>query len=370
MSRDAVWTAPGRVNLIGEHTDYNNGFVLPFALPLGVTARATRRDDDVLRVTSTDFTEVAEVHLSHLEPGGIPAWAAYVAGVAWSLRRAGHHIGGADVSLESDLPVGAGLSSSAAVECAAAGALADAYGCELPPHEMVRLCHEAENQFVGVPSGMLDQSASVLCRAGHVLFLDVRSGETRQVPLPLREQQLTVLVIDTRASHRLADGEYAKRRQECERAAERLGVSSLREIAGIDDALRRLADDDVLRRRAKHVLTENARVEQTVAVLESGAPASEIGPLLTASHISLRDDFEVSSAELDLAVEASLASGAHGARMTGGGFGGSTIALVGAEAAHSIGDAVLAAFAAAGMHEPRLFPAVPSDGAHRLDQDD
>ncbi len=366
MVSAAVWTAPGRVNLIGEHTDYNDGLVLPFALPLGVTARAVSRADDVLRVTSTGFAGAAEVALSQLEPGAVADWAAYVAGVLWSLRRAGLEIGGADVDLDSDLPVGAGLSSSAAVECSAAGALADAYGCELSPADMVALCHAAENEFVGVPSGLLDQSASVLCQAGKALFLDVRSGYSRQVPLPLVEQALTILVIDTRASHQLADGEYAKRRAECERAAARLGVATLREVPDADDALRSLVDDDVLRRRAKHVFTENARVEQTVALLESGAHAREIGSLLSASHVSLRDDFEVSCAELDLAVDASLASGAYGARMIGGGFGGSAIALVDHDQAERVGAEVVRAFADADLREPRIFPAVPSDGARAI----
>ncbi|MDQ6849267.1 MAG: galactokinase [Actinomycetota bacterium] len=364
----SVWTAPGRVNLIGEHTDYNDGFVLPLALPLGVTARVTRRDDDLLRVTSSGFPDAVEVELSQLRPGVVEQWAAYVAGVVWALRRAGCELGGADVALDSDLPVGAGLSSSAAVECAAAGALADVYGCELSKSELVRLCHQAENDFVGVPSGVLDQSASVLCRAGHVLFLDARSLQARQVPLPLVEQELTILVIDTRAAHRLADGEYAKRRAECERAAARLGVASLRDVTDLDDALAQLDDDEMLRRRARHVLTENARVEHTVEMLESGADVRTIGALLTESHVSLRDDFEVSCAELDLAVRASLAAGAHGARMTGGGFGGSSIALVERASADEIGRVVAAAFEDAGLREPRVFAAVASDGAHPVAQ--
>ena len=359
----ATWMAPGRVNLIGEHTDYNAGFVLPFALPLGVTARATARDDDLLCITSSAHDEPVTVRLSDLEPGAVDGWAAYAAGVAWSLRSAGIAVGGADVALDSDLPTGAGLSSSAALECAVAGALTTAYGIELDPSDHVQLCHRAENDFVGVPSGILDQSASVLCRAGHALFLDARDLQTRQVPLPLPGQGLAFLVIDTRVHHALADGEYAARRAECSRAAKALGVVMLRDAELADvEAL----TDGLLRSRARHVVTENARVLRTVELLESGADVRAIGALLIDSHRSMRDDFEISCRELDLAVDTAVAAGAHGARMTGGGFGGSAIALVDGDEAGTIVDAVENAFAEADLQPPNIFPAVPSDGAHSV----
>jgi galactokinase len=293
----------------------------------------------------------------------VDGWAAYAAGVAWSLRSAGVAVGGADVALDSDLPTGAGLSSSAALECAVAGALTDVYDLELAPSDHVRLCHRAENDFVGVPSGILDQSASVLCRAGHALFLDARSLQTRQVPLPLSGQGLAFLVIDTRVHHALADGEYAARRDECSRAADALGVATLRDadLAGVD----RMADD-VLRRRARHVVSENARVLRVVELLESGADVRTIGALLVDSHRSMRDDFEISCRELDLAVDTAVAAGAHGARMTGGGFGGSAIALVDDADIDPIGAAIEKAFAAAGLGAPNIFPAAPSDGARPL----
>jgi galactokinase len=279
--RTSTWMAPGRVNLIGEHTDYNAGFVLPFALPHAVTARAVTRDDDVLRLTSTAQDEPVSVSLPDLEPGAVDGWAAYAAGVAWSLRSSGHAVGGADIALDSDVPTGAGLSSSAALECAVAGALTDVYDIELEPSEHVQLCHRAENDFVGVPSGILDQSASVLCRAGHALFLDARSLDTRQVPLPLSGQGLVFLVIDTRVHHALADGEYAKRRAECTRAAEAVGVETLRDadLVGVE----RLADD-VLRRRARHIVTENARVLRVVELLESGGGGGGMGGVTGEAH--------------------------------------------------------------------------------------
>jgi galactokinase len=361
--RDVAWTAPGRVNLIGEHTDYNEGFVLPFALPLGVTARASARDDRVLRLTSTSQPEPAEIALDGLAPGAVDGWAAYPAGVAWALREAGHDIAGADIELDSDVPVGAGLSSSAALECAVAGALCAASGLELEPAEHVRICHHAENDFVGVPSGILDQSASVLCEADAALFLDARSLDTRQVPLPLEDHGLAFLVIDTRVHHALADGEYAARRDECSRAADALGVTALRD-ADLD-AVERLTDD-VLRRRAKHIVTENDRVLRVVEILDAGSDVRAIGPLLSESHTSMRDDFEISCRELDVAVDTALAAGAHGARMTGGGFGGSAIALVDADAGAAVTTAVERAFADAGFDAPNFFAAMPSAGAHRL----
>ena len=373
----ARWRAPGRVNVIGEHTDYNDGFVLPIALPQGVTAQVGLRTDATLRVASTGFPgEVVTVAADGLQPGAVPGWAAYVAGVLWALRERGADLGGADVLVDGDVPHGAGLSSSAALECAVACALDDAAGLGLARTELVSVARTAENGFVGVPSGSLDQSASLLCEAGHALLLDTRTMAGRQVPLDLPAAGLRLLVIDTRAPHQLVDGQYAARRSDCEEAARLLGVPALRDVSDqdLDRALAALPSDR-LRRRVRHVVTENARVLESVSVLSatstSTSPASAgdpraIGPALTASHASLRDDYEVSCRELDLAVDSALAAGAFGARMTGGGFGGSAIALVEADRADAVAGAVTEAFTTARLTEPRVFAVTPSPGAHRL----
>ncbi|MCW2901092.1 MAG: galactokinase [Streptosporangiaceae bacterium] len=356
-----VWHAPGRVNLIGEHTDYNDGLVLPFALAEGVSVAAAARDDGVLVLRSLQAAGEAAVRLDGLSPGTSGGWAAYAAGVAWALREAGHEISGADLLVDSDLPQGAGLSSSAALECAVALALCELSGLEIPRPELARLAQRAENDFVGMPCGIMDQSASLLCTADHALLLDCRSGLSTQVPLAL--EGLTVLVIDTRASHELVDGEYAARRAECERAAAALGVPALRDVKDLPAALGAL-DDKVLRRRTRHVVTENHRVEATVGLLRAGAVA-EVGAMLTAAHLSLRDEFEVSWPEADVAVETAVRAGARGGRMVGGGFGGSVIALVPDHRAGEVRDAVLAAYAGRGWGRPVFLEARPSEGARR-----
>jgi galactokinase len=361
---EQVWRAPGRANLIGEHTDYNQGWVLPFALDLGVTVAAGRRGDDVLAIRSRQAPGApADLPLAALAPGAVTGWAAYPAGVAWALREAGHPLaGGASLAVDSDLPPGAGLSSSAALECAAALALDGLHGLGLPRPALATLAQRAENDFVGVPSGIMDQSASLLSRAGHALLLDCRTGATTGVPLDPAASGLALLIVDTRARHALGDGRYAQRRRECERAAALLGVASLRDVTSPAD-LGRLADP-VLRRRARHVITENARVEQTVALLTGGDLAG-VGGLLYASHASLAGDFEVSWPEADLAVDAAMAAGALGARMMGGGFGGSVLALVPA-GQRAVSAAITAEFTRRGWPPPAFFPAVPSAGAFRL----
>jgi galactokinase len=359
---EGVWHAPGRVNLIGEHTDYNSGWVLPFALDRGVVVAAARRGDDLLDIRSLQAGDQVTVPLAGLGPGGVTGWAAYPAGVAWALREAGHQVGGASLVIDSDLPQGAGLSSSAAIECAVAIALADLYGLRLPRTELARLARRAENEMVGVPSGIMDQSASLLGEPGHALLLDCRSGQATPVPFDPATAGLALLVVDTGARHALTDGRYALRRQECERAARALGVPSLREVA--DPGLASSIGDPVLARRARHVISDDCRVRAAADLLGAGEVAG-LGPLLHASHASLRDDFEISWPEADAAAEAAERAGALGARMVGGGFGGSLIALVPADDA-PVRAAVAAEYAARGWPEPAFLAAPPSAGARRL----
>ncbi len=359
---EGIWFAPGRVNLIGG-PDYNEVFVLPFALGLGVRAAAARRPDRRIALTSRQQrSEPVLLDIDTLEPGSVSGWAAYPAGVAWALRQSGYRIGGADVAIDADLPAGAGLSSSAALECATALALTGLYRLPVPRPELAALARRAENDFVGVPSGIMDQIAALLSRAGHALLLDCRVGTGTPVPLDPAAAGLTLLVIDTRARHALGDGRYAERRHACERAASTLQVRSLRDITEAD--LARLSDPS-LHRLAGHVLSEHRRVRQAADLLQAADQAA-IGPLLTASHRSLRDDFRMSWPQADEAVEAALEAGAAGARMTGGGFGGSVIALIPAGRAAQIRENVTGRFARHHWPAPHFLDAVPSDGARRL----
>ena len=383
---EGVWLAPGRANLMGEHTDYNDGYVLPFALSQGITAAAARRPGPrspgsrQLRLCSRQEPgAVVQIELDGLAPGQVTGWAAYPAGVAWALEAAGHPVPGACLAIESDLPAGAGLSSSAALECATALALTELAQAELaqaglggltvPRRALAAIARRAENEFVGVPSGIMDQSASLLGQAGHVLLLDCFSLETEQVPFDPAAAAASLLLVNTRAKHELSDGEYGRRRAECEQAARRLGISSLRALT-IPADVDRLADP-VLRRRARHVVADNQRVLDVVALLSAplGTPAEiyrDIGQLLTEAHASLRDDFEISWPEADATVEAAVAAGAFGARMIGGGFGGSVLALVPEVAAGPVREAVTAAFARHAWTAPEFLDAVPSVGARRL----
>ncbi|GGR87878.1 galactokinase [Streptomyces humidus] len=366
---EGVWAAPGRVNLIGEHTDYNDGFVMPFALPHTAVAAVSRRTDGVLRLHSADLDAgVAELRLDELAPESDGSWTAYPAGVVWALREAGHPVTGADVHLASTVPSGAGLSSSAALEVVVALALNDLFALGLPGWQLARLCQRAENVYVGAPTGIMDQTASACCESGHALFLDTRDLSQKQIPLDLAAEGLRLLVVDTQVTHAHSGGEYGKRRAGCEKGAALLGVDALRDIAyaDLDAALARLGDEEEVRRLVRHVVTEDQRVEQVVALLESGGDTRAVGPVLTAGHASLRDDFRVSCPELDLVVDTALAHGALGARMTGGGFGGSAIVLAEATDVEALTKAVEAAFAAAGLKAPRVFEAVPSAGARRL----
>ena len=362
-----VWSAPGRVNLIGEHVDYHGGLVLPLAVPLRVQVAAAPRDDGrlVMRSVQQPGQEVA-VDVADIGPGSVEGWSAYVAGVAWALREHGTDVRGATLVVDGQVPAGSGLSSSAALECATAGALLDLAGAELDPLTVARLAQRAENEVVGMPCGLMDQAASMLARSDHALELDCHSLETRQVPLPLAAHGLALVVTDTRAPHRLVDGEYAARRRDGERAAALLGATSLREV-GPDELGAALAVlPGELRPRLRHVVTEIARVQAAVAALDAD-DVDGLGPLLDASHASLRDDYEVSCPELDVAAAAARSAGALGARMTGGGFGGSTVALVPVGDVPAVVAAVTAAFEARGWPPPVSRVVEPVDGAHRLD---
>ncbi|MFC1228292.1 MULTISPECIES: galactokinase [Streptomyces] len=363
-----VWAAPGRVNLIGEHTDYNDGFVMPFALPHTAVAAVSRRDDGVLRLHSADVAApVVEVAVDSLAPGTDKNWTAYPAGVVWALREAGHAVSGADIHLASAVPAGAGLSSSAALEVVVALALNDLYALGLDGRQLALLCQRAENVYVGAPVGIMDQTASACCESGHALFLDTRDLSQRQIPFDLAAEGMRLLVVDTRVKHSHSEGEYGKRRAGCEKGAALLGVDALRDVphADLDAALERLGDEEEVRRLVRHVVTEDARVDRVVTLLEAGETRA-IGPVLTAGHASLRDDFRVSCPELDLVVDTAVAAGALGARMTGGGFGGSAIVLAEETDVDAVTEAVENAFAAAGLKTPRVFGAVPSAGARRV----
>jgi galactokinase len=310
------------VNLIGDHTDHNEGFVFPFAVDRYVVVAASRRGDDRVNAWSLQEAAPAGFDLGSIRRGEPGGWAAYVAGVVWSIGREGIDVGGLDILVDGAVPQGAGLSSSAALECATALAVADLHGAGLDPSALALAAWRAEVEIVGMPCGVMDQMASMCCRARSAMFLDTRSLEQIHVPLALDDRVL--IVIDVGVRRRLVESEYARRRAECEAAARELGVAALRDATAGD--LERLTDD-TLRRRARHVVTENQRVLDA-AELAGRADVDAIGPLLTASHASLRDDFAVSTPELDAAVEIALEAGALGARLTGAGFGGSAIALV------------------------------------------
>ena len=391
---DGVWYAPGRVNIIGEHTDYNGGLALPIALPHRAYLALRRREDRMVRLVSSRARESVDVlDLDAVGPKGAPGevhgWSAYIAGVAWALERDGlGPLSGFDAALVSCVPLGGGLSSSAALECATAVALDEVDGLALAgpacaPDDagrarLVAACVRAENEVAGAPTGGMDQSASLRCRAGHALRLDCRTGGVEQVPFDLEGAGLALLVIDTRAEHSLVDGQYGARRTACERAARALGVELLADVppGELDAHLGRLAGcgqagAEELVKRTRHVVTEIDRTRRLVALLEddrplAGAKLEEVGALMSASHDSLRDDYECTCPELDVAVEAARAAGAHGARMTGGGFGGSAIALVDAGEADAVARAVVRAYAEAGFAAPAFLNALPSGPAGRL----
>jgi galactokinase len=354
-----VWSAPGRANLIGEHTDYNAGLVLPFAIDRRTYAAIGLRNDGIVRVSSEGFPNLVEVNFS--AESSFSGWSAYPLGVVKVLHeKTGHTVEGFDIHLVSDVPTGAGLSSSAAIECAVAVALNDIWGTQISKAEIALIGQRAENTVVGAPTGFMDQFASMFGEQDSAIYLDCRTQEVKSVPLGLGS--LKVLVMDTQEKHSHATGGYAARRQACDSAVEIMGVQTLRDIdASMLEHAQQLLPEETYR-RVRHVVTENDRVSEAVKAFEIG-DFTRVGELFAQSHMSMRDDFEISTLALDLAVESSLMGGAVASRMTGGGFGGAAIALVEADKVSSVMKVVEEAFVAQGLTTPHQFTVVPSQGA-------
>ena len=359
-----VWSAPGRVNLIGEHTDYNEGFVLPFAIDRRTYAAVGKRSDQLARVASAFSGELVEFEISEIQRDKVSGWSAYPLGVAWSLIQAGAKPQGFDLYVDSNVPVGAGLSSSAAIECSVALALNELWGSGFSRSVLAKVGQRAENEIVGAPTGIMDQTASLFGELDHAVFLDCRTLDAKAIALSLKENGLEIVVMDSSVAHRLTDGGYASRRQACQDAAEIMGVTSLRDVTLEKLEASKDLLGDVVYKRARHVVTENERVTKTVELLSSSGPKS-IGHLMNESHVSMRDDFQISITELDVAVETAISQGAVGARLTGGGFGGAAIALIDAGKVASLSAAVLDKFLDQGFEKPEIFTVTADEGAKR-----
>lgn len=356
---EVISEAPGRVNLIGEHIDYSEGFVLPFAIADRTYAAIASRTDGLVRIASHQRKEkIFSIDIHDVKPGSKGDWEKYVLGVIWSLGITD----GLDILVDGSVPAGAGLSSSAALECSVAVALNQLYSLNKSLQELARATQKAENDYVGMPCGIMDQSVSLMAQAGSALLLDCRDLSTELVPFNVADAGLELLIIDTQAHHALVDGGYAERRASCESVAAKLNIPSMRHLTldVLTANKEKLSDTEFI--RARHAVTEIARVQDAVIALRASDFVA-LGALINQSHNSLRDDYTVSCPELDVAVDASLAAGALGARMVGGGFGGSAIALIQADAVEQTREAVTKAFESHGFKKPRFFTSLPSAGA-------
>ena len=359
---DLVAAAPGRVNLIGEHIDYSDGFVLPFAIKDRTLVAARKRGDSTVRIASAQRrNKIVTVDISTVKPGLKGEWERYALGVLWALGVKE----GVDLLIDGHVPLGAGLSSSAALECSVATAMNHLFDLGFNLEELARLTQKAENQYVGVPCGIMDQSVSLMATQGSALLLDCRDLTTKNIPFDVASSGLELLIIDTQAHHALTDGGYAERRASCESVVAKLGIASLRELSmeQLENSRGLLTETEFV--RARHAVTEMKRVLESVEAL-SNSDFERVGQLINQSHISLRDDYTVSCPELDTAVEAALAAGALGSRMVGGGFGGSAIALIQASKTTETIKTVEKAFSSKGFKAPRFFTSLPSQGAELL----
>jgi galactokinase len=362
-SPDVIAAAPGRVNLIGEHIDYSDGFVLPFAISDRTYSAIGIRGDRKVRITSMQRNnKIIETNLDEIRPGLPGDWERYPIGVIWSLGLES----GIDIMIDGQVPLGAGLSSSAALECSVATALNQLFSLGHSLEDLARLTQLAENEYVGVPCGIMDQSVSLMARSGYALLLDCRDLTTRNIEFDIAVSDLELLIIDTQAHHALTDGGYAERRSACDSVLAKLDINSLRDLSldQLESSRNLLTDIEFI--RARHAVTETKRVIDAVNSLQDRDFIS-LGRLLNESHKSLRDDYEVSCPELNCAVESALSAGAFGARMVGGGFGGSAIALISADQTNQTISAIKKVFAENNFLTPKFFTSLPSQGAEIIE---
>jgi galactokinase len=359
---DLVAAAPGRVNLIGEHIDYSDGYVLPFAIKDRTLVAARKRSDSTVRIASAQRrNKIVTVDINQVKPGLKGEWERYALGVLWSMGITN----GVDLMIDGHVPLGAGLSSSAALECSVATAMNHLFDLGFNLEELARLTQKAENQYVGVPCGIMDQSVSLMATQGSALLLDCRDLSTKNISFDVASHGLELLIIDTQAHHALTDGGYAERRASCESVVAKLGITSLRELTMDQLEGSRALINETEYVRARHAVTEMKRVLDCVEALNA-SDFEKVGQLINQSHISLRDDYTVSCPELDTAVDAALSEGALGSRMVGGGFGGSAIALIQASKTTETIGAIEKAFSSKGFKAPRFFTSLPSQGAELI----